>query len=762
MSKYWYWSIRRSDVVRQWMTMVTVVALWCTACGVRGQLFRSWTQAGGGSYANPFNWTPTGVPNADDGAGFNLSATYTVSFPENEETGVVTVSKGSVTFDLDTSGMPRTLTVPGTLTVSSITASLNVRDGTLAAGNILVEDAKLFESPNTTLNASDGTVTVTGPESRLVKNGLLSIGESGSGALLIEDGGTVLCPASFLGSEPGSSGTATVSGASSDWRVDDELIVGDSGSGSLIVSDGGNLSNASGSIAVETDGNATVTGANSTWTNSEELTIAESGIGMLLIDAGANVSNTNGIVGANALAIGTVTVSGEGSMWTNSGDLHVGQAGEGNLTIADGGSVSNGPGFVGMSNGSTGIATVTGAGSTWENDSLQVGFGGSGTLMIQGGGTVSGTNGSIALSPSAFGAVNVDGTGSKWTNSGEVRVGASGSGMLTVESGGNVTTGGGAILGATANSTGTANIGGTGSSWSIDGQLSIGLAGAGALTIDAGGTVTNGSNGFLGAQPGATSSVTVQGADTTWTIGRRLSIGGDAVSVGGGNGGEGTLLIQSGTVTVGQDIVLFPDGMLQMEGGTLNASIVTFAGGGQFDFLGGTLHVDVFDGNLTTPNGGTLAPGLSAGDTTVIGDYAQQSGATLELEIGGKATATQHDFLRVTGTASLDGDLDLSLINGFVPDPAEEFVLLHAFDLQGSFSNVDNNQRLATTDGLGSFLVHFGPASTFNPNQLVLTDFELAGQSLVAVPEPQCLACLYLALVLISSVGRSGLRGGAE
>jgi hypothetical protein len=31
-----------------------------------------------------------------------------------------------------------------------------------------------------------------------------------------------------------------------------------------------------------------------------------------------------------------------------------------------------------------------------------------------------------------------------------------------------------------------------------------------------------------------------------------------------------------------------------------------------------------------------------------------------------------------------------------------------------------------TTDGLGSFLVHYGPTSPFNPNQIVLSEFELA------------------------------------
>jgi hypothetical protein len=44
----------------------------------------------------------------------------------------------------------------------------------------------------------------------------------------------------------------------------------------------------------------------------------------------------------------------------------------------------------------------------------------------------------------------------------------------------------------------------------------------------------------------------------------------------------------------------------------------------------------------------------------------------------------------------------------------------------GSFSNVASGQRLATIDGLGSFLVHYGTGSPFDPSQVVLSSFQLA------------------------------------
>ena len=174
---------------------------------------------------------------------------------------------------------------------------------------------------------------------------------------------------------------------------------------------------------------------------------------------------------------------------------------------------------------------------------------------------------------------------------------------------------------------------------------------------------------------------------------------------------------------VSQDALVFPNGTLTLEGGTLATTAISFEGGGQFNWTSGTLHVGVFEGDLTNPPNGTLAPGRSAGSTTILGDYTQQAGAVLEIEIGGTATATQFDFVDVNGTATLGGELELALIDGFVPSAANQFVVLNADDLLSFFTNVGNAQRLNTADGRASFLVHYGPTSAFNPNQIVLTNF---------------------------------------
>src|SRR5690606_13089181 len=88
------------------------------------------------------------------------------------------------------------------------------------------------------------------------------------------------------------------------------------------------------------------------------------------------------------------------------------------------------------------------------------------------------------------------------------------------------------------------------------------------------------------------------------------------------------------------------------------------------------------------------------------------------------ATATQHDFLNVEGTALLAGELTLTLAGGFAPEAVDQLVVFNSDTLLlGAFSNVADGERLATTDGFGSFVVRYGPTSPFNANQVVLIAF---------------------------------------
>ena len=72
-------------------------------------------------------------------------------------------------------------------------------------------------------------------------------------------------------------------------------------------------------------------------------------------------------------------------------------------------------------------------------------------------------------------------------------------------------------------------------------------------------------------------------------------------------------------------------------------------------------------------NASVVAPGTSPGVLTVAGNYTQTAAGTLQLELNG-AAGTEHDRLAVAGTATLAGQLAVSL--GFAPAAGQSFVVL--------------------------------------------------------------------------------------
>ncbi len=331
------------------------------------------------------------------------------------------------------------------------------------------------------------------------------------------------------------------------------------------------------------------------------------------------------------------------------------------------------------------------------------------------------------------GTVTVTGAGSTWTNSNELRVGNSGDGTLVISDGGSLINNAAAFTSIGQSTTGTAQVTGAGSTWNTPGPIHVGSTGRGALAVLDGGSLASGSARIGGLNAGA-GEVLVAGAGSTWTVTNGpLEIG--FTEPGFGNA-PGTVTINPGaTVSVAQDVDLDTNGLLQLQGGTLKAarigSLDLLSGQfeGDFEWTSGTLSVGIVGGSVTN-QGGTLAPGQPAGKTTIDGNYTQQAGAALAIEIGGTIPEAQHDFVLAEGSASLDGELQLVLIGGFAPTAQQTFTVFDTVGgLTGAFSNVANGQRLTTIDGLGSFLVHYGPQSAFDPNQIILTGFELSGCS---------------------------------
>ena len=579
---------------------------------------------------------------------------------------------------------------------------------------------------------STGTATVDGVGSTWTNTGDLYVGELGNGTLNIQNGGLVSNTEGHIGFDVGSVGTVILDGAGSTWTNTGELVIGYAGTGTLNILDGGLVSNSDGYIGSSASGIGTVTldGVGSTWTNSNLLYVGYSGTGVMSVGNGGQVSNTSAYVGGLAGSTGTVTVDGAGSIWTNNSTLYVGYRGTGTLNIQNGGQVSGADVYLSTFADSTGIVTVDGVGSTWTNSgNLHVGFTGTGVLNIQNGGQISNTDAFVGRSGGSMGTVTVDGAGSTWTNSGGLEVGYTGTGVLNVQNGGQVSSSGG-IIGRSSVGTGTATVNGASSIWTNSSSLNVGDSGTGTLNILNGGQVSN-TNAVIGLSTGSIGSVTVDGAGSNWTNSDILYVADSGTgTLNILNGGQvsntdgliGFFAGSTGTVTVdGAGSTWTNNGSLYVGGG-INASggtgLLSITNGGTVSaaettiYSTGTVVVDgtlnsaqvfnygVLDGSGTITgnlvNGALLSPGNSPGIFTVLGNYTQTANSSLQIEIASK---TSFDLLRVGGVASLNGNLQIITLGGFVPATTDKFTILTAaVGVNGKFSSVDQSLSTALFD----------------------------------------------------------------
>ena len=123
--------------------------------------------------------------------------------------------------------------------------------------------------------------------------------------------------------------------------------------------------------------------------------------------------------------------------------------------------------------------------------------------------------------------------------------------------------------------------------------------------------------------------------------------------------------------------------------GTMSINNVLTTGGGSVDVQEGTVTGGGSIGGNVKNNGGTISPGNSAGTMEIAGDYVQTEEGTLLMEIAGTKPGSEYDLLTVEGQVSLDGVLEVALLEGFQPAAGDSFDLLDFGSLAGAFDNLD-------------------------------------------------------------------------
>jgi hypothetical protein len=88
-------------------------------------------------------------------------------------------------------------------------------------------------------------------------------------------------------------------------------------------------------------------------------------------------------------------------------------------------------------------------------------------------------------------------------------------------------------------------------------------------------------------------------------------------------------------------------------------------------------------------NSGQLTPGNPPQVLTVDGSCAQLAPGVLYIHLGGTTPGTGFSQLQATGAVTLGGTLDLTLVNGFDPNPGDAFEIVTSPAITGQFTAIN-------------------------------------------------------------------------
>ena len=446
--------------------------------------------------------------------------------------------------------------------------------------------------------------------------------------------------------------------------------------------------------------------------------------------------------------------------WTSSTDAHIGETGEGSLAVTNGGTISSWTGHIGTSAGSTGTVTISGVGSTWTSTNwLYVSRGGDGTLSITDGATVTSFQGFIGDNNDSVGAVTVSNAGSRWTTAAGLRL--EDYATLTITDGGVVENGGMASVSVTPDSRSSIHFdNGTLTTKSL-------MTAPGDLT----GTGTINTNGLLSdldlifdATHGLTQVLTLNDPGQNITINLDTT---RPATIGAGYGGDGSLLIADSMA------VLSSSGFLAHQPGSMGVATVTGEGS---TWTTGTLNVAfVGDATLAITDGGTVncTDGYIGREDAFTGGGPRRRSIGVATVSGAGSTWVCSDDLSV----GVDGDGTLNILHGGLVKVADRLTIQEDND-GSSFVNMATGGMLALygqADGsLFDFMANIhgqGPirywddgtgwaditGATYGDDYTLsyLTAGDLAGYTVLTVPEPATLSLLALGGLALLRKGRA-------
>jgi len=505
-----------------------------------------------------------------------------------------------------------------------------------------------------------GTVTFTASSPHTIANGLsMGTGSTDVTSLTLTTGTLTFNGPSTVGAVIGSSATLNVNDDDADFIVGSgaDLTIGNNGTATMNITGGGLVRVADQFIAGSNSNSAVdilisgFTVAPISVSELEVLGINQSRIGgggdvdMIVQDGGVASFDGDLVVANGSASVSSITVQDFGLLPARlnvAGDLLLGRntsvaiaAGNGTLVVNNGGQATVGDVlFVGSDpDGGTGLLDINVGGAV---DAGSVILGNNGDLLLDAG-TLTATSGITNQTGgliSGAGTINGD-----ITNSGIIQPQGTG---LTVN---------GTIFNTTSNQiTGTKINFGPKSGYEGSGTCNADISGNNTTFINATDTLTIGAN--------TTSGISFNGA---------LNVGGHIVTLVDSN-----QAVLGGETTIGGGRLECLTGIGVQNGAALR---------GDGMIVGNLVMSGSLDSDHSNPTFGGLI--------TVQGDLLMNPPGVVEIELAGVPASSANDRVNVSGTATFNGTLRLTIADGFIPYPGMQFIAVNAI-----------GGRIGTFDGL--------------------------------------------------------------
>ncbi len=675
---------------RRWLLVASVWAgIGLMNSGARSDVV-SWTNAAGGAFGVPANWSPGLVPGPADNPRFWLASQYLITLDESRQIHSASVRNGAVTFALGghtlSSSIPFGSFPEFAFEVGGATGSTSATflDGAVTLDRFMMGSWSYPSNAHATAVFGAGSVFTT-------KVVAFYGAANSSNTLRFQDGAQAV----FEVRPALNSGQAlmTVTGAGTHVEaLMQETTLGNYGQGeppcnaTLEATDGGYftayriyLQGTTGTTqTLRVDGGVIVCGG----VTDESFADQSPAYVIEVLGGGQLTTSSPGDLATAPGATVEGLVSGSGSDWLYNGAGWIGARGTAHVQVRDGGRLLS-SGSLARDAGSVGTLDVCGVGSQYlPLGAFVVGNLGTGTLTVEMGGRVGEQSGGsyadlqLGVGSGSTGTFTARDPGSSWEdhlgNTSVCTVGVGGHGVLNVLAGArvvrdqlNVASGVGS-MGEVVVSGAMSEL--TCGPYDFDGKVTVGKGGVGSLTVDDGATAS-----FdwlrVGENAGSSGVVAVNGTDSKVEVDLAL---GAVIGIGGNGRLElrdgGRLEMATGPVLVGAGVgTLWGDGVIV---GAVECS-------------------------------GSLEPGDPVGVLAIEGSLALNSSATTHISLGGVKAGVTHDQIVVTGNANVGGALEVTTVDGFQPQVGQVFDVIRSVVgtgvVTGEFSSVTPSNMYQVT-----------------------------------------------------------------